>query len=194
MINIFTALQSFFKHVLFDEIQSIGKDILLGAAKAGTEKGITVIKSLPLGLGLNDEEAYFAAERYAKDHLGVTMVQIDKFHSNLRLLTSSQRNEIRLLVSRRCQEIDIPGPHGERQKTLINPDGANLLKDLVLCPDTEHFMELLERAGADKNLIDTVKSGYQNILNSPFVQNHKQKINQVDQSLNNWFAKNTKGA
>lgn len=177
-------IKSFFNHILFDGIQDALKGLVSGAVK---DKGIEVVKSLPLGVGLNDEEAYFAAEREARS-LGVTSAEIAALDGYLKSLTAFQRNEVRLLISRRSQMI--VGPDG--RQTITNPDGAKIIKDLVSCATQEEFMALLARAGADENLVDSLKNVWEKALKSSTYAALKEGIGKTDSAIQAFITKQSR--
>jgi len=189
--------KKFVEHVVYDKFQDLIFNIFSKAGDQILGKGVEYIKSLPFGMGLNDEENYAHAEIYAAQHLGLDKEMIARLDRFLRPLTDAQFHEVRMLIGRRCQSVKVKGPTGGDEQLMVNPDGAAIIKYLANCETPEEFMAALKRWGADKNLIDGMKEKYgkavDKIKNSPLVQEKVQQtkgwLGDMDNQLNNWADK-----
>lgn len=177
--------KTIFEHVVIDKMQDLIFKVFLGVGEQVVNKGVEYVKSQPFGIGLNDEISYAQAELYAIEYLGLTRQDLERLTAYLKELTPAQFNELRLIVGRNCQTVEVEGKSGSKESVLVNPDGAAILKYLASCSTLQEFEDALHRWGADKNAIDISLKKFGDakkwIANNPVVQS---KVQQTK----GWFA------
>ncbi|MFA5184203.1 MAG: hypothetical protein WC456_01615 [Patescibacteria group bacterium] len=184
--------KDFVEHVVFDKAQDLLFSIFTNIGKEVADKGVQYLKSLPFGVGFNDEENYIHAEIYARQYLNVTDSDIENLTAYLKELTPAQLTEFRLLVARRCEFIKAKGASGNEEQVLVNPDGAAIIKYFAQLKTREDFIAALKRSGADRNLPDNLRkafsAGAEKVINNPLIKEKTAQTKGWLNSLNSTFA------